>query len=517
MDPVIVAEHSPKHHIPVFDKNLEAFLDTLDQPAWLYDGIRCKYLWINSAGLKPFGKKNKEEFINTDLSDQSEATRRTCSNLTHLLLEERSTDRPWTMYPTGCEPYSVMIRISGINYNGELVMLAHVIESKTKTLSNIAIISQEALKYSPAMISVIGMDGDLVLQNIAAERFYFDNYSACVGKQSSEHILKTLLRSNDGCTERFTQMQETLERGEAFQEQVQVEPFKKENECWHDIRISKQKHAILGTEVYLVNQADVSELKKKEKKVLELEKSKREAQKDRLVQAVGHELKTPLVGVIGLSESLLENRSLKQLVETNLQGNPSLDGVFESIKMIEASGHRLLELVDRLLETSQMKDPEMELERSNVDYTQMIEQISNQYRNKNPKISLEIENSNDLPIISADKKGLESVLNILLSNAYKFMYSGVARIQVQGTGAYITTAISDEGIGIDEKDFDRIFELFEQADNSDVRLYPGAGVGLSLAKQIIEKHGGSIAVDSEKGVGSTFMFSIPCRSPQPHR
>ena len=264
--------------------------------------------------------------------------------------------------------------------------------------------------------------------------------------------------------------------------------------------------------MYLVNQADVSELKKKEKRVLELEKSKREAQKDRLVQAVGHELKTPLVGVIGLSESLLENRSLKQLVEINLQDNSSLDGVFESIKMIEASGHRLLELVDRLLETSQMKDPDMELERSNVDYIQMVEQISTQYRDSNPKITLQVEISNDLPMISADKKGLERVLNILLSNAFKFMTTGVARIRVQGTGAYITTAISDEGIGIDEKDFDRIFELFEQADNSDVRLYPGAGVGLSLAKQIIEKHGGSIAVDSEKGVGSTFMFSIPCSS-----
>lgn len=63
--PIILTEHSPKHHIPAFDKNLEAFLETLDQPAWLINGIRGKYLWINSAGLKPLGKKDKDDFINT--------------------------------------------------------------------------------------------------------------------------------------------------------------------------------------------------------------------------------------------------------------------------------------------------------------------------------------------------------------------------------------------------------------------------------------------------------------------
>ena len=166
------------------------------------------------------GKKNKEEFVNVDLSDQSQANKDLCINLTHLMLTEKYSDRPWTFYPDGCDPLPAMIRFSGVNYNGELLLLLQIISTATASLTDMAKLSQDALKYSPAMISAIGMDGDIVLQNVAAERFYFSNYSACAGHQSSEHILMTLLRSNDGCSERFTQMQETLERGEIFQEQV---------------------------------------------------------------------------------------------------------------------------------------------------------------------------------------------------------------------------------------------------------------------------------------------------------
>ena len=60
MDPVLLAKHSPKHFIPVFDANLEGYIEALDRPTWIYDGIRAKHVWINTAGLKPWGKKTKK-------------------------------------------------------------------------------------------------------------------------------------------------------------------------------------------------------------------------------------------------------------------------------------------------------------------------------------------------------------------------------------------------------------------------------------------------------------------------
>lgn len=519
MEPILVSECEMNHFIPVFDDNLENYLETLEQPMWIFDGIAGRNIWCNTAALATWNKASKEDFANGEAAAQSERNSQAAQHLTRMLVKEPYTDRPWTLYPDGRdEPVRVLLRFSGINYSGQFMLLVKVLSETTNVHDEVAAIAHEALRYSPSMISVIKKSGEIVLQNIEAESYYLEHLSVCVGKQADYNVLKVLLIGRDGSGEAFERMLDKIEHGQTFQETVQVPPFILQNgkECWHEIKISMQIHAMTAEEMLVINQTDVSELKYKDQRLLEMERSKLEAQKDRLVPAVSHELKTPLVGVIGLSEELLANRDLEEVVQESCAFRPGLSLVRSSIEAIRASGVRLLLLVEHLLQISQMKTDEAELTWSTVNYGVLVRKMCDQYLDRDVSIRLQMDPADEDIYLAIDIKGITTVLEVLLSNAFKFTQAGEVLIQLKslvknGIGC-VTTSVSDSGIGIAEEDFDRVFELFEQGDNSETRQYEGAGVGLPLAKEVIEKHGGSIMVDSIKGVGSTFTFSLPYHS-----
>ena len=236
-------------------------------------------------------------------------------------------------------------------------------------------------------------------------------------------------------------------------------------------------------------------LEKKNQELLKLDKMK-----DEFIANTSHELKTPLHGIIGLTESLING----------VAGNLSQKAV-ANLKLINHSGQRLNGLVNDILDFSKLKHQNLSLSKGILDISTTIE-IVVAFSEKTLKgKSLVIENNlpNDLPLVFADENRLQQILYNLIGNAIKFTQKGVISIGAKVDEQFVTIFIEDNGIGIAQDKLHSIFESFKQADGSISRQYGGTGLGLSISKQLVELHGGTLGVRSSIGNGSTFYFSIP--------
>jgi signal transduction histidine kinase len=130
----------------------------------------------------------------------------------------------------------------------------------------------------------------------------------------------------------------------------------------------------------------------------------------------------------------------------------------------------------------------------------------------NADIELRCEQLADLPTFPGDFTKLSQALHQLLDNACKFSPEGTAvtiTAQVDSDEGAVCISVADQGIGISPEEHERIFERFYQVDGSLARRYGGTGLGLALAREIVEAHGGEVSVESEVGVGSTFTICLP--------
>ena len=128
------------------------------------------------------------------------------------------------------------------------------------------------------------------------------------------------------------------------------------------------------------------------------------------------------------------------------------------------------------------------------------------------KLALKIEVSPDLPQGHGDERRLTQVLLNLVGNAIKFTDAGEVVVRAQATNGSFNLSVRDTGPGIGEADQAKLFQEFQQADNSITRAKGGTGLGLAISKRIIELHGGTIWVELQLGQGSTFSFTLPVRA-----
>ncbi|MEE9170809.1 MAG: HAMP domain-containing sensor histidine kinase, partial [bacterium] len=222
--------------------------------------------------------------------------------------------------------------------------------------------------------------------------------------------------------------------------------------------------------------------------------------KTQFLSAVSHELRTPLNAILGYAELLGEELYGKlNEAQTNALGN-IIDG-----------GDHLLKLINELLDFSRIHKGKFRLYRESHSMRDIVEAAAATIRPAVAKKKLNFIESleKDLPILFIDAQKIYQAMLNLLSNAIKFTDSGEVELSVYRNGNFLEFAVRDTGIGIASEDMDRIFEDFHQVDGSVSRTYGGAGLGLSLAKHLIQLHGGEIWVQSSLGEGSTFCFNLP--------
>ena len=236
--------------------------------------------------------------------------------------------------------------------------------------------------------------------------------------------------------------------------------------------------------------------------------------KDEFLANTSHELRTPLNGIIGIAESLIDGATGQLPEPTNF-----------NLALISSSGKRLSSLINDILDFSQLKHKTIQLQIKPVGMREIVSVILSVSQPLVGKKKLQLINSvaSELPPIAADENRLQQILYNLIGNAIKFTESGTVEVSAElVTGnapsppnSQLAITVSDTGIGIAEDKLERIFESFEQADGSTAREYGGTGLGLTVAQQLVELHGGKIWVSSTVGVGSKFTFTLPLSESQP--
>ena len=222
--------------------------------------------------------------------------------------------------------------------------------------------------------------------------------------------------------------------------------------------------------------------------------------KSEFLANMSHELRTPLNAILGFSQ-VLEKRLFGELNEK--QG--------EYVEDIHSSGSHLLSLINDVLDLSKVEAGQIELEVAPFSLREAVERGVVMVRERASKggVALAAEVAPEVQVISGDERRIRQILFNLLSNAVKFTPTG-GRVDVSAerVDGEIQVAVADTGAGIAVEDLDRIFEEFQQTD-AGARQQEGTGLGLALSKRLVELHGGRIWVESQVGVGSRFVFTLP--------
>lgn len=210
---------------------------------------------------------------------------------------------------------------------------------------------------------------------------------------------------------------------------------------------------------------------------------------------VTHELKTPLTLILAPTEAILRGE-IGQFTESQQ----------EYIRRIYQNGLRLMKLISDLLDLARLEDSKMRLRIEELDAAHFLERLAHDIRPlaERKGIRLTTEVNGEPPIIFADRHRLEQIFVNLLSNAVKFTGEGGAiRLIAWGDADAVRVCVSDTGIGIPPDKLEVIFDRFSQVDGSSTRRYGGTGIGLALARELVELHGGHIWAESVLGSGTT--------------
>lgn len=239
----------------------------------------------------------------------------------------------------------------------------------------------------------------------------------------------------------------------------------------------------------------------------EINQVKQEAQqaakvKSEFVANVTHELRTPVNGVLGNTRDLLELESDSQKLKL--------------LRIIEGCCRDMNKIIDNILDFSKLEAGKFTLEPRKFHFRDMLDHVKASHISNITEKGLEffMTVSPQIPdYVIGDELRIKQVLNNLLSNALKFTAVGKVTVEVIQTARVNDTIelfflVIDSGIGISPEEKDKLFQSFSQVDASISRKYGGTGLGLNICKQLVELMGGNISVESEKGKGSAFSFSI---------
>ncbi len=249
--------------------------------------------------------------------------------------------------------------------------------------------------------------------------------------------------------------------------------------------------------VVIQNKQLLNEAQKAYEKAVELDRMKTD-----FIAIASHELRTPLGLIIGHSTLLDEGASKEQK---------------EQIKVIQSSALRLKEIIEEFADENNIKRGLSSLRNRRVGVALLIKQVVDTFQDlaNSKKIQLSIEVAEPTLTFEGDADKVGMALQNLVKNALVFTNeSGKVRVKAEQVPGYVKFSIMDNGIGIPAGEQEKIFQRFYQVEKHLTRTHGGMGLGLAIAKEMIEMHGGKINVESIEGKGSKFMFFLPSNAAQ---
>jgi len=222
--------------------------------------------------------------------------------------------------------------------------------------------------------------------------------------------------------------------------------------------------------------------------------------KSQFLANMSHELRTPLNAILGYTELILDS----------IYGDVP-EKARAVLDRIQRNGRHLLGLINEVLDLSKIEAGQLVLSLADYSLKNVVETVFTAVEQlaKEKKVSFTLDVTSDLPRGHGDERRLTQVLLNLAGNAIKFTDEGAVTIKASAADGSFEVAVLDTGPGISAVDQVKLFQEFQQADNSITRKKGGTGLGLAISKRIIEMHGGRIWVESVVGQGSTFSFTLP--------
>jgi PAS domain S-box-containing protein len=363
------------------------------------------------------------------------------------------------------------------------------------------------LDNAPNPVLVTNLDGSVRYVNPAVERLTGYSANELVGTKApypwwpEQKMSQYLNQNSSGRTiELDIQERNCLKKnGEEFWIALSVRHIKENGE----------------TRYYLANWLDITERKKMEERIIDLyekEKQQRQELQDEakargmFIDVLAHELRTPLTPILASADALIYSLSSQpDTIQNKLARN------------IHGSSRTLACRLEELLDIARYSRGVFKLKVEPTDIPQYIEDVVSRFKpttdQKSQKLVVAMPES--LPVIEIDRSRLEQVLFNLLSNSSKFSpQNATITLSVQIIGNELRVNVKDEGIGIPAQEQEKLFQPYHRVEH-DRQQFPGLGLGLSVAKQIILAHGGNIWVTSRDGQGSTFSFMIPVKTGSP--
>jgi signal transduction histidine kinase len=224
--------------------------------------------------------------------------------------------------------------------------------------------------------------------------------------------------------------------------------------------------------------------------------------KAELISTLAHEMRTPLTSIKGYSTALLmEEATFAPRTQR------------EFLQIIDEETEVLQDLIRDLLESSVIDAGLLKLEPQPVRLSRLVADVVADAARRNPRCRFVVDLPATLPLVDADPRRIEQVLRNLLDNAVKYSpESSVIVVRGEIRGGEATLSVADQGVGIAPADLNRLFEKFFRVKTGLGRHVVGSGLGLPIARTIVESHGGRIWAESQVGRGSTFYFTLPLHS-----
>ncbi len=212
---------------------------------------------------------------------------------------------------------------------------------------------------------------------------------------------------------------------------------------------------------------------------------------------MSHELRTPVTLIKGYASTLRRDDAKWDRTV-----------VKDSLAVIEEEADRLSKLIDDLLDASRLQAGGLTISKGDVSLPTIAQRVAERFTPQSNKHKIRTDFPENFPLVLGDERRLEQVIANLVSNALKYASNGEIHIAGSVRPSQVTVCVSDQGPGIDPRDLPHIFDRFYRSDQA-VKQTKGAGLGLYLARAIVEAHGGKIWADSRQETGAKICFSLP--------
>ena len=489
-----LAELSATNYQDARNKIHRFYLDNIDVGAFLIENATIKD--VSSYGAEMLGYKQEElvgqspTFVVSPRSKKNVGRRVKEGN--EEPYESDGLRKDGTTFP-------MLVRGQQLFYEGRNVRLTTLVDlSERKRAEGELRKLSRAVEQSPAAIFISNTDGDIEYANAKFTEYTGYTQEEALGQNPR------FLKSGDTSPEVYAKLWKTIIAGDIWSGEIK-DRRKDGSTYWANATIAPVKDDEDVVSHYISSHEDITRRKEAELGLhMALEKAEiANRAKSELLANMSHELRTPLNAIIGFSESMMEETF----------GPIGSDKNREYLGDIHQSGQHLLELINDILDASAIEAGALELQEENVNLIQVVDASVRlvQSRAEAGKVSVTASLDPEVPLIFADRRRIMQVMLNLLSNAVKFTAEGgevTVSTQLNDDGSLAVT-VDDSGVGMDTNELEKALTQFGQVDSGLNRKHEGTGLGLPLTKGLIELHGGTLKIESEKGHGTLITVTFP--------